>query len=155
MDAALLSSIELQAEAQFENEVIDHHHERLADAVERQERIAQAAALVSPVVAIRSLSMALAGTDYAHHRHFADAAEKHRRALVDMLNRELGDKGGADAWSYQAGRELWERAPPFRHALPDLPWLVRKQSLSLMALGAWLLFSLLFAYFSARRITVV
>jgi ABC-2 type transport system permease protein len=155
MDAALLSSIELQAEALFENEVIDYHHERLADAIERQESVAQAAAVLSPVVAIRSLSMAFAGTDYAHHRYFADAAEKHRRDLVEMLNRELGQKGGADGWSYKAGRELWERAPAFHHTPPDMAWVVRKQMVSLVALAAWLLFGVIAAWLGARRIRVV
>ncbi len=155
MDAALLSAIELRAEAMFENEIIDHHHERLADAIARRERLAQAAALLSPVVAIRSLSMAFAGTDYAHHRHFADGAEGHRRALVEMLNKEMGDKGGSDAWSFQAGRDLWERAPPFVHRQPSLHWVARNNWLSLASLLGWLGLASLAAWLFARRIRVV
>jgi ABC-2 type transport system permease protein len=154
MDAALLSAIELRAEAMFENEVIDHHHERLASAIARRERMAQGAALLSPVVAIRSLSMAFAGTDYAHHRHFSDAAEQHRRDLVEMLNREMGDKGGKDAWAFRAGRELWQRAPTFRHTLPDVRWVARRQMLSLVSLLGWLLLASLAAGLSARRLRV-
>ena len=155
MDEALLGGIELQAEAVYENEVLDHHFARLADAVERQERWAQSTALLSPVVAIRSLSMAFAGTDYAHHRHFSDSAEAHRRALVDMLNREFADKGGTDAWSYKAGRELWERAPEFRHLEPSVGWIVRRQGVSLVALSLWLVLSVAAASRAAARIQVV
>ena len=155
MDPALLSAIELQAEALFENEIIDHHHAQLADAIERRERLGQLAAVLSPVVAVRSLSMAFAGTDYAHHRHFSDAAERHRRALVEMLNREIGEKGGADAWSYEAGSELWERAPPFRYAPPEVSWVARRQVVSLVALAGWLVVGALGAWLTARRIRVV
>ncbi len=155
MEPALLSAIELQAEARFENEVIDHHHARLADAIERRERLSQLASVVSPVVAIRSLSMALAGTDYAHHRHFSDGAERHRRSLVDMLNRELGEKGGGDAWAYRAGRELWERAPPFEPTRPDLAWVLARQRASVLSLGAWLLLAGALAWLAARRIRIV
>lgn len=155
MDPALLSAIELRAEAMFENEVIDHHHQRLADAIARHERVAQVGALISPVVAIRTLSMAFAGTDYAHHRHFADAAEGYRRELVEMLNQELGHKGGNDAWAYRAGRELWERAPPFAYAAPDLAWVFGQQALSAAALMAWLLLGAAAAWWSARRVEVV
>jgi len=155
MPPALLSSIELQAEARFENEVIDDHHRRLSEAVQRQERLAQAAAILSPVVAIRSLSMAFAGTDFAHHRHFADAAERHRRDLVQMLNLELGAKGGDDAWTYKAGPELWARAPAFEPVKPDLGWVLAKQRISLSAMVAWLMLSIFAAWRGARRIRVV
>jgi len=155
MPPALLSSIELQAEAQFENEVIDHHHNRLAAAIERQEQLAQTASVLSPVVAIRALSMAFAGTDFAHHRHFADAAEEHRRALVAMLNAELGKKGGEDAWQYKAGRELWDRAPAFQPTKPTVGWVLSKRWISVAALLVWLAAAWLAAWRGARHLRVV
>ncbi len=155
MPPALLASTELQAEAAFENEVIDHHYDRLSEAIERQERLSQTAAVVSPVVAIRSLSMALAGTDFTHHRLFADSAEQHRRALVAMLNEELGKKGGDDAWSYEAGSELWERAPKFEPTKPGLAWVLDNQRISVAALLIWLIASVLAAWWGARRLRVV
>ena len=155
MDPALLSSIELQAESQWEREVIDHHFEAWADAIEKQDRIVQWASALSPAVAVRSLSMALSGTDYAHHRHFADRAELYRRALVDMLNRELGDKGGDDVWSYRAGRETWERAPKFNYETPALGWALRAQATSLAWLLAWCVVAAAFAFRAAVRIRVI
>jgi len=155
MDASLLAGIELQAEAQFESEVIDHHYERLADATERQEAAVAWMAVAAPPLAMQSLSSALAGTDYAHHRHFADAAERHRRAFVDMLNRELAEKGGADAWAYEADSETWERAPRFQYEQPSLRWVLARQKVSLGILGAWLLVALFMAGRAARRMQVV
>lgn len=155
MDASLLAGIELQAEAQFENEVLDHHYEALTQAAERQESVVASMAAVAPPIAIQSLSSSLAGTDYVHHRHFTDAAESHRRALIDMLNRELAEKGGLDAWSYQAGRETWERAPRFQYAQPELGWVLQRQRVSLALLCAWFVAAMGLAWRGARRMRVV
>jgi ABC-2 type transport system permease protein len=155
MDASLLSGIELTAEAAFENEVIDHHFALQAGAVRRQERIAEAFGLLSPVIAVRTLSRAFAGTDVEHHRHFSDAAEAHRRALVDLLNRDFADRGGAAGWDYRAGAELWERAPPFRYALPPMRAVLARQAWSLGVLAFWLVLSSGLAWRAAIRVRVL
>ena len=154
MDASLLEGIELQAEAIFENEVLDHHFARLGDAIERQEQLVQWASVASPLLAVRGLSMALAGTDYAHHRHFADAAEQHRRRLVDLLNRDFAEKAGASGWSYKAGRELWDRAPALSYAPPTVGWALRRQAVSLGALAGWLLAGAAAAWIAVSRMRV-
>lgn len=155
MDASLLGGIELQAEARFENEVIDYHHARLVEAVERQEAIAAAFGAIAPPVTIAALSSAIAGTDHAHHRDFEGAAERHRRSLVDMLNRDFAEKGGADGWSYTAGRDTWERAPAFRYQQPSLGWVLGRQRTNLVILVAWLVGTFAVAARAARRIRVV
>ncbi len=155
MSESLLGGIELEAEARFENEVLDHHFDDLERVVERQDKATQWAAIVSPPAAIRSLSMAFAGTDHAHHRHFAHAAEGHRRALVDALNEELGTRGGADVWSYVAGRETWERMPKFQYRRPSAAWVLERQAVSAALLGGWVVVSVAFAFAAARRVRVV
>jgi ABC-2 type transport system permease protein len=147
MDASLLNGLELQAEALFENEVFDHHFAALGTALERREQLEQALGMLSPVLVVRSLSMALAGTDAAHHRHFSDRAEAHRRGLVDLLNREFAEKGGAAGFDYKAGKETWEKAPEFSYTPPPLDWVLRQQLTSLVLLAGWLLV----AVFGARR----
>ena len=61
------------------NRRFDALYVRWEHQLERQERRLQQAALVAPGLAVRLVSMALAGTDHAHHRHFATAAERYRR----------------------------------------------------------------------------
>ncbi len=147
MDASLLQGIELQAEAAFENEVLDHHHGAYAAALARQEALVGWAALASPVLAMRSISAGLAGTDLAHHRHFERAAEEHRRALIDMLNRDFAERAGTAGWDYRAGAELWERAPVFAYAPPSVGWALGSHAASLASLALWLLV----AAFAATR----
>jgi ABC-2 type transport system permease protein len=59
----------------------------LFDGYERQNRFYQRASLLSPLLAVQSLSMGMAGSDFDHHRHFADAAEEYRFNLVQTMNR--------------------------------------------------------------------
>lgn len=151
MDAALLGAIELRAEAQFEGEVIDFHFAEWTAARARQAEVAAWLGALAPPVAMRSLSSALAGTDQAHHDHFADAAEAYRRSLVDMLNEELAKQGGEDVWAYRAGRETWERAPDFEYQPPSAGWALGRQRVSVAALAGWLLVSAGLAWWAAAR----
>lgn len=155
MDASLLSGLELQAEAAFENEVIDHHFAVLARALDRQDRFLQLFGALSPVVAVRSLSMALAGTDGAHHRHFSDSAERHRRELVELLNTEFAERGGALGFDYKAGRELWAKAPVLRYEQPTLGWVLGRQWPSVALLVGWLVLAGAGALRAVRRMRVV
>jgi ABC-2 type transport system permease protein len=154
MDASLLAGIELQAEARYENEVLDHLHAKRAAQQEARESVVRWFSVAAPPVAVQSTSAALAGTDPAHHRHFAEAAERHRRALIDMLNRAFAESGGADGWSYQAGRETWARAPRFEYEQPSASWALRPQLVPLSSLGIWFVASLCFAAWASSRVRV-
>jgi ABC-2 type transport system permease protein len=79
----------LQTAEDESNRRFDALYARWEQALERQERRLQQTALVAPGLAVRLVSMALAGTDQAHHRHFATAAERYRRTLVGTMNQEF------------------------------------------------------------------
>ncbi|HSW16604.1 MAG TPA: DUF3526 domain-containing protein [Ramlibacter sp.] len=49
-------------------------------------------ALLSPVIALRRLSMAAAGTDLQNYRRFIEQAERHRYRMVQDLNRLQAEK---------------------------------------------------------------
>jgi len=155
MDDAMLQGIELAAEAAFEAEVLDHHVGGLLAELAWQERVAQWGAVASPLLALRSLSAALAGTDFAHHHAFQAQAETYRRQLVAMLNAELARRGGDDVWRYRAGRELWARAPVFEHLPPGLGDVLASQRVALGVLFGWLALVAFGAARAARRIRVV
>ena len=118
-----LTGIELQAEAAWEDGVYDHHIEQLNESISAQESVVSWIGLVSPFVAMRSLSAGLSGTDYAHHRHFSDYAEGWRKALVTQLNETFAQNAGTQGWDYRAGSESSGRKPhhsPTRNRAPSL-----------------------------------
>jgi ABC-2 type transport system permease protein len=55
--------------------IYERHFNRLNDIYQSQSRVYQTGAIFAPLLAVQSLSMGLSGTDFAQHRHFAEAAE--------------------------------------------------------------------------------
>ena len=64
--------------------------------------------------------MDLAGTGLEGHRHFAAAAEVHRRDFVKYLNDDMRDNAAGESFGYMAGRDVWQQAPPFEYELPEI-----------------------------------
>ncbi len=89
----------------------------------RQTALVDMVGLVSPTIALRSLSMAAAGTDFAGHRRFLEEAEAYRYALVQRLNRmQMENVSYADDSANDAGADRrkrvsasnWQAMPDFR-----------------------------------------
>ena len=113
------AGISLQEGEEYGNLVFDRHYTRLWDTFQRQDQFKQFAALAAPMLAIRSLSMGLAGTDFAQHRDFAEAAEHYRRALVKKMNDDMTLHAGKADYGYTAGPALWQEVPDFQYAAPS------------------------------------
>jgi ABC-2 type transport system permease protein len=122
-----------------DTEVHDRHFRRLAGIHTKQAGLYQAGAIVAPLVAVQSLSMALAATDYAHYRDFLDAAERYRTEFITVLNADVMKHQKPDTWNYTRGRDLWDQVPPFEYQLPNAAWALRSQRFSLFLLGGWVI----------------
>jgi ABC-2 type transport system permease protein len=149
------AGISLQASEEHANLIFDRQFGELWRTYERQEAVHRWAALASPLLAVRALSMTLAGTDFGHHRHFADAAERHRRVLVEYLNDDMAQNAGDQDYGYLAGPELWAGAPTFTYRAPGLDWALDRSAGSAAALAAWLVVAGLAAVLAARRLRPV
>jgi ABC-2 type transport system permease protein len=144
------SGVGLVEEEADQDRLLDRHFHGLFDAHERQAVHLQRAAIASPLLAIRSLSAGLAGTDVTDHIAFARAAETYRRSAVQLLNKDTAvndlpgnrtDLGvpGITTKYYQPGRELWEKVPVFRYEPPSATAVLRDRLGAALALGLWLL----------------
>ncbi len=135
--------------------VFDHHFGKLWDRIQEQDRAVAWAGFAAPMLALRSASMAFAGTDFGHHRRFARAAEEHRREFVRLLNEDLMNNARPGDHGYAAGRALWEALPEFRHEVASAAEAWRDARPSLIVLAAWLVASLAFLGWSATRLRAV
>lgn len=144
--------IALQAGEEHGNAVFDRHYGRLWETFTRQERVHEALAALSPVLAVGRVSMGLAGTDLGEQRRFADAAEAHRRQLNRMMNEDLTLRSRTGQWSYTAGQALWERVPELRDQPAGLAAALRPHLGSALALAAWAALALAAVLRAARRI---
>jgi ABC-2 type transport system permease protein len=147
------SGISLQEGEEHGNEVFDHHYGRLFEQYARQNAVYQLGAVVAPMLAVRSLSMALSGTDYEQHRHFVGAAERYRRSIQRVMNNDIvsNQKKGE---TYLAGRELWEKVPDFGYDAPSTAWVIANQRSSLIVLGAWVVASIALMIYVTKSMAV-
>jgi ABC-2 type transport system permease protein len=131
------SGVSLQEGEEHGNEVFDHHYGRLFDTYDRQNAIYQIGGVLAPMLAMRAVSMGLAGTDFNQHRHFVTAAESYRRVIQRTMNNDImtNQKRGT---VYLAGRELWDKVHEFEYTAPSTGWVLRHVRWSIMILSAWL-----------------
>ena len=131
----VMALIESEAE---ETALFDRHFAGLFDTYAAQARTYERAAIVSPTLAARTLSMTLAGTDEVHDREFAAAAARYRAEMLATLNSELATSGRLNTFDYVRGRDLWEKVPPFDYEVPGAASALSGRRVSVIVLAAWL-----------------
>nr|WP_313427258.1 DUF3526 domain-containing protein [Brevundimonas diminuta] len=129
------------------SQLFDQYAEASYGAQERQNRLVNAVGVVSPAIAIRSLSMAAAGTDFAAHRRFLEQAEDYRYGLVQRLNRlqaeavsyadDTAEDPDADRRS-RVSASNWQSAPAFSFQPPSGAELARGALPGLGLILVWL-----------------
>lgn len=130
--------IALQEGEEYGNRVYDRHYGDLWTSYERQNTVHTLTGMLAPLAAVRAVSMGLAGSDWRHHRHFAESAEVYRRMLVKRMNDEVAYNSVAREYDKnRRGRELYEQVPDFSYRAPTLGWVIGKQILPLALLAAW------------------
>lgn len=146
--------IRLQEGEEYGNKVFDRHFAELWRAYGRQTRLHELSGVFAPMLAVRTLSMGLAGTDFAHHRHFASAAEEYRRVLVKQMNDDMTQHADTAGFNYMAGEDLWAKAAAFTYQPPTIDWVIRQNQPALLVVMLWLVASALFLTVQARRLRV-
>jgi ABC-2 type transport system permease protein len=130
------------------------HFDALWSRYASQERWLRAAAALSPAVAMRAISMKLAGTDLAHQRHFEDAAEAYRRQVNTTIDEwDAGHTRGLTSFDDRyADDALWRSVAPFRYAPPgaDFAWTAALPDIALLL--AWALAAAWLCIASLRRL---
>ena len=147
------SGVYLQESEEFGNRIFDRNYGALWDTFERQGNVHETLAVAAPLLAVRTLSMGLAGTDVEQHRHFATAAEAYRRELMRRMNGDLAANSRSGE-VYLAGPELWAEVPPLEYDAPSLGWVLGNRILSLAVLGIWLAGTVVAAALRVRRAEV-
>jgi len=155
VQGAQISGLELQAEAQWEDMIYDHHMVALDTQIQHQENVMGWIGFLSPFVAMRELSAGLCGTDFAHHRHFTDYVESWRKKWVTQLNRDFASNAGGAGWDYKAGPELWKKVPPFSYDPPSGISAFKTHRVSLVALLVWLVATMVLAIRAVNKVRVV
>lgn len=105
--------IAMQASEEHGNVVFDRYFGGLFDAIERREQKGLWFGVISPMELLRPASMALASSDFTHHRRFVDSSEQYRRHLVKTMNQVMTERSKTGDWNFTVGEEVWQQVPPF------------------------------------------
>lgn len=134
------------------NAIYDRVFGKLWSDYEAQARIQQWLGLAAPVLSMRALSMAAAGTDFFQYRHFATAAEAHRRRFIETINDDITHNSRYGE-NYTPGREVWEKAPAFEYEPPGAGWALANVWPAAASLLLWLAAGFASLAAGARRMT--
>lgn len=144
------SGIAMQAGEEYTDKVYDEEFTRIEHIFHKQNRLSEWVGFINPYLAVRNLSMALAGTDFYHHVAFAKAAENYRRNFVKKMNKDMetNHKPSMAYGDYNVGEEMWSSIEPFNYGLPSTSSILSMQWRSIVALLIWLvgLFFIAFNY---------
>ncbi|MEQ9166935.1 MAG: DUF3526 domain-containing protein [Fulvivirga sp.] len=151
------SGIAMQAGEEYTDQVYDQEFSNIEDIFNRQNGLSEWAGFINPYLAMRYLSMALAGTDYTHHVAFAKAAENYRRAFVKKMNKdmEVNHKPGIAYGNYTVGEEMWASIEPFSYALPSTATILLNQWRGVTALCLWMILLLVISYKLSYKISIL
>lgn len=120
-----------------------------------QNRLVRQFGIVSPLIAMRQLSMSLAATDTESHQDFLEQVEQHRYRFVQALNLMQVTKipnrnAGADP---RISADHWKTLPSFTYREPDVLLLAGDRiRASLLILVCWLATLLVGCGLAARRL---
>lgn len=142
---------ELDLMERHSHEVFDRVLGGFYEKVAAQDRMFAVLGFLSPTIAAQASSASVASSDFSHHRHFIDSAERYRRDLVNRMN--------ADGMAHRAhGNErhtnderLWSQVPEFAYQAPPLGRLSSTALPAFAALLVWLGVAGLVLVLASRR----
>ncbi len=143
----------MQADEDYRAKVYEQRYGELFGSLAAQAQVAARFALVSPLAALRPLSMALAGTGVERAVEFARAAEGYRLGMVRTLNDAMTYGSKTGDWDWKAGLETWSKVGELECAPTELATTLRTQLANLVALALWPLLAGVAALVLSRRWT--
>ncbi len=126
------------------SETYQRHQARLVAIYQKQQNIVRFTALVNPYIAIKNLSMALAGTDYAAYHDFQHQAEAYRYQLTQTMNelqmKLISNKVKSSADKNAViSRKYWAAMPDFKHLFLPFKEVIQHEIISVISLIMWMI----------------
>lgn len=131
------AGISLQASENRDWTIYDKNYGELFQQFQRQEQVMEWFNLLSPMLAMRNLSRALAGTDMDKHLDFTDKAEAHRRLVQKVMNTDQTVNGAKLNQGYKASSALWQQVRQFQYRQLGMLEMFGNQLISLLSLLVW------------------
>ncbi len=153
-------AVRLQKLEEYDYPVFDQHYNMIRDAYASQRRVQDKLGVLAPTLPLRSISMAISGTDLIQHVKFMTDAETYRRNMVVKMNDYLSKAAVGLNATYsssnymRADEEVFAIVPPFEFEPPRLEAMITEHSSNFVLLAIWLAAAIGLAIFGASRISL-
>lgn len=127
-----------QGEA-FSSQLYQKHFDELVNTFNKQNSISQLSGWLDPYQSIRHVSMAMAGSDFAHYVTFLNAAEAYRFKLTQHLNHLQAYKLSGKPKDTRLDKAEYHSYPEFIYQPPTFTQAIIPIVSSLIALALWAL----------------
>ena len=154
------SGFQMKEGERLSAKVYNEQQRKLLNIYEKQQNVTRLTAFINPFMAIKNLSMALTGTDFAAYTDFQNQAEAYRYRLAQRMNdlqirlisnKKLGEKEKP----YFIDKENWRQFPDFKYQFLTTKTVFKNESLSLFALLAWFIGLLVLVKMRVKRFKAV
>lgn len=133
-------------------DIYNRHFDRLYADYDAQAAYRLRTSVVSPLMALRPLSSALAQSDLPAHRHFLAQAEAYRYELVQLLNRDIKFNRKPDMREYASDVAAVTRGVHFEPGPLTLAQVLPRTAAPFAWLLAWLVVAVALMRFAAWRL---
>ncbi len=153
-------AVRLQKLEEYDYPVFDQHYSMIRDSYAAQRRVQDKVGIAAPTLPLRSISMALSGTDLIQHVKFMTDAETYRRNMVVKMNDYLSKASVHLNETYsssnymRADEEVFAIVPPFEFEPPELSAMIDEHRGNFVLLALWLAAAIGLALFAANRISL-
>lgn len=118
------------------------HQAHLVETYQKQQNVVRFTAFFNPYMAIKNLSMALAGTDYSAYQNFQSQTEDFRYLLAQALNelqmKYISNKVKSSAdKNAVVNKKFWSQLPDFQYHFLKLNTVVQREAVSIFSLVLW------------------
>lgn len=120
----------------------------------RQQKLQDMMGVFSPLMPLRSLSMALSGTGLVDQEKFNQTTQDYRIDMIREMNHELIDNTTMRNTLYIAGRDVFGRVKPYEYEAPTLGESLENQPHNMILLVLWGLGMAVFSVVAVRRLRV-
>lgn len=140
--------------------IFRRHFGELIETFGRQNRVTEWASFANPYLAIRQVSMALAGSSFAQYTDFQQQAEAYRYRLTQQMNQLHTyairyDKNLRNDRAQRVSRQNWQQQPPFTYRSRGIGWALAQQKIAVAAVLFWFVAGLGGLRFIAKRVSTL
>jgi ABC-2 type transport system permease protein len=130
-------AVAMQEGEKYSSMVYNQHFENLETIYQQQNAVSAYSSLLNPYMAVRNLSMGLAGSDYKTALDFQKQAETYRFSMVELLNNHMRDFSKTGDWDKTADPEIYARLPDFEYQNPSIGQVLGQNQAGLLSLLVW------------------